>query len=219
MAFGRTDGCWNGLAAGCPKTYSNLLSVSNMRICVGGGATCPGGVGFDTLRAAVGAADGWAIYFGTMGLELVDFLGNTLVHAGERITTKPSILGGLVMFVSYIPGTDICTMEGSSNLYALWYTTGSAVSTPSSQFIFKKEGDIYAGQTQAQKATHSVSRTAMLGKGLPASIGLAVTKEGKLKGFVQSSTGNIQPIQEMSAKAPRSGYTGWKTKGLGGDQP
>jgi type IV pilus assembly protein PilY1 len=153
-----------------------------------------------------------------MTLETVDFLGNTLAHAGERITTKPSILGGLVLFPSYIPGTDICTMEGTSNLYALGYTTGSAVSTPTSHFIFKKEESLYTGMSQSQLQTKSVSRTALLGKGLPASIGLAVTKEGKLKGFVQSSTGDIQPIQDISPQAPRSGYTGWKTQGLGGER-
>jgi hypothetical protein len=45
---------------------------------------------------------------------------------------------------------------------------------------------------------------------LPSSIGLAVTKEGQIKGFVQSSTEKIQSIQELDPSAPRSGYTGWK---------
>jgi hypothetical protein len=76
--------------------------------------------------------------------------------------------------------------------------------------VFKKERDL-----KGESTSQTVSRTAYLGKGLPASVGLAVTKEGKLKGFVQSSTGDIQPIQDIDPNAPRSQFTGWKLDSIG----
>ncbi len=206
--YGIKDGCWDGNKAGCPTTYttSDLVDVSNVTICYGGGTTC-GGTSFNTLLTDISSKAGWAIYFKNMTVETTDFLGNALLHQGERITTKPVILGGLLLFASYVPGTDVCTIEGLSNQYALYYETGSAYI----KYVFKTEKEL-----KGEITSQSVSRTALLGKGLPASIGLTVTKEGKLKGFVQSSTGDIQPIQEIDPKAPRSQYTGWKTGGLGG---
>jgi hypothetical protein len=101
------------------------------------------------------------------------------------------------MFSTYIPGNDVCTTEGDSNLYVLNYVTGTAYKA-------------YAFKAEKIKKLEKVSRATYLGKGLPSSIGLAVTKEGQIKGFVQSSTENIQSIQELDPSAPRSGYTGWK---------
>lgn len=209
--YGIKDGCWNGNKSGCPITYttaSDLVDVSNVKICYGGDATCGGtSTSFSSLLTTIDSKAGWAIFFKNMTLETTDFLGNALLHQGERITTKPALLGGLLIFASYVPGTDVCTIEGSSNQYELYYETGSAYK----KYVFKAEKTL-KGETTDQ----SISRTALLGKGLPASTGLAVTREGKLKGFVQSSTGDIQPIMEVDPKAPTSGYTGWKRGGVGG---
>ncbi|MEW6214405.1 MAG: PilC/PilY family type IV pilus protein [Nitrospirota bacterium] len=198
--YGIKDGCWNG---SCSTTYSNLLDVSDAVVGVGGGTITgvTGASNWTELLNTISTKDGWAIYFNNMPAETTDFLGNTLLHQGERVTTKPAILGGLVMFATYIPGGDICTVEGTSNLYVLYYETGTAYK----DYVFKKEKEL---------ATPTVSRAALLGKGLPASIGISVTSEGKIKGFVQSSTGDIQQIEELQQGAQRSGYVGWKTGGL-----
>jgi hypothetical protein len=108
------------------------------------------------------------------------------------------ILAGYIMFATYIPGTDLCITECESNLYVLYYLTGTAHKS----YVLKAEKINKPGK---------VSRATYLGKGLPTSIGLAVTKEWQIKGFVQSSTGNIQSIQELDPSAPKSGYTGWKS--------
>jgi type IV pilus assembly protein PilY1 len=203
--YGIKDECWDGNREGCPKTYSNLLDVTNAIVYFGGeNITGVEGVkNWSELQGAVSLSDGWAIYFGKMPAITYDFLNNPLYHKGERVTTKPTILAGLLMFATYIPGSDICTIEGESNLYVLYYSIGTAYYS----YVFKKE---------KEKRPETVSRAAYLGKGLPASIGLAVTKEGQIKGFVQSSTGNIQSIQELDPSAPRSGYTGWKVGGITG---
>jgi len=198
--YGIKDGCWNG---SCSTTYSNLLDVSDAVVGVGGGTVTgvTGASNWTELLNTMSTKDGWAIYFNNMPAETTDFLGNTLQHQGERVTTKAAILKGLILFATYIPGGDICTVEGTSNLYVLYYETGTAYK----DYVFKKEKEL---------ATPTVSRSALLGKGLPASIGIAVTSEGKIKGFAQSSTGDIQQIEEIGLKAQRSGYVGWKAGGL-----
>ncbi|MEW6002482.1 MAG: PilC/PilY family type IV pilus protein [Nitrospirota bacterium] len=198
------DGCWNG---SCSTTYSDLLDVTNAVVNFGGGTVTgvTGASDWAQLLSTVATKEGWVIYFKNMTVETTDFLGNTLQHQGERVTTKPAILGGLVMFATYIPGGDICVTEGKSNLYALYYETGTSYRT----YVFRREKEI-----KGESPSQTVSRTAYLGKGLPASVALAVTREGKLKGFVQSSTGDILPIHEIDPNAPRSKYIGWKAGGL-----
>ncbi|MBM4136348.1 MAG: hypothetical protein FJ241_05875 [Nitrospira sp.] len=204
--YGIKDGCWDG---SCTTTYltTNLVDVSTAIVNVGGGViqNVTGAANWTQLMSLMSTKDGWAIYFDNMPSTTTDFLGHTLQHQGERVTTKPAILGGFIIFATYVPGGDICTIAGTSNLYVLYYETGTAYK----DYVFKKEKDL---------GTPTVSRSALLGTGLPASVGISVTKEGKIRGFVQSSTGDIQPIEELAPKAPRSGYTGWKVGGLGGCQ-
>ena len=200
--YGIKDSCWNG---SCSTTYSDidLVDVTGAIVYYGGSVVTgvPGASSWSQLLSSIHAKNGWSLYFGDMPSETTDFLGNTLKHTGEKVITKPVIIEGLVMFNTYVPGADICTLEGDSNLYVLYYETGTAYSS----YIFRAE---------RERESKTVSRVVYLGKGLPSSIGVAVTKRGELKGFVQSSTGEIVPIQELDPDAPRSGYTGWKAYGL-----
>ena len=50
----------------------------------------------------------------------------TLAGEGERLLTKPALLGGLLSFTTYIPPGDPCSTTGSGNLYTLYYRTGTA---------------------------------------------------------------------------------------------
>jgi type IV pilus assembly protein PilY1 len=200
--YGIKEGCWDGNREGCPKKYTNLLDVTNTAVYFGGEKIegLSAGVGdWSQLLSTIASKDGWAIYFENM-YETYDHLSDPtrlLQHKGERVTIKPAIFAGFVMFSTYIPGSDVCTTEGDSNLYVLYYVTGTAYKA-------------YAFKAEKIKKPEKVSRATYLGKGLPSSIGLAVTKEGQIKGFVQSSTEKIQSIQELDPSAPRSGYTGWK---------
>lgn len=200
--YGIKEGCWDGNREGCPKIYTNLLDVTNGTVYSGGEKIegVSAGVGdWSQLLETIDSKDGWAIYFENMH-ETYDLLSDPpklLHHKGERVTTKPGILAGYIMFATYIPGSDLCITEGESNLYVLYYLTGTAYKS----YVLKAEKTNKSGK---------ISRATYLGKGLPTSIGLAVTKEWQIKGFVQSSTGNIQSIQELDPSAPRSGYTGWK---------
>ncbi len=52
-------------------------------------------------------------------------LERTAGQPSERITTKPLIIGGIVYFTTFIPGTDICGESGKSYIVALDWRTGN----------------------------------------------------------------------------------------------
>jgi len=204
--YGIRDSCWDG---SCTTTYqtNNILNVTNAVVPIGGSnitGLAGGPYNWTQLMTLMETKDGWATYFKDI-VATTDFMGRTMQHQGERVTTKPVILGGLVLFATYVPGGDICSISGTSNLYVLYYESGTAYK----DYVFKREKTL---------GTPTVSGAVRLGDAMPASVGIAITREGKVQGFVQSSTGEIQTIEEIAPKAPRSGYTGWKAGGVGGCQ-
>lgn len=51
--------------------------------------------------------------------------GNIQCHRiGNEFVGQAGVLGGATIFTSYIPATDLCETEGSSELWALFYKTG-----------------------------------------------------------------------------------------------
>lgn len=119
--FASTYNCWN----------NDLVDVSNATICTNcGGAGAVTGVtgvstGFSgpattTLQGLVASKDGW----------FTALLTPAGLAAGERSISPPTLTGGTVFFPTFIPSTDICIAAGTSNLYALYYLTGTAYTTP-----------------------------------------------------------------------------------------
>ncbi|NWF51899.1 MAG: hypothetical protein HXY47_02335 [Nitrospirae bacterium] len=199
--YGIKEGCWDGNIPGCPKSYKNLFDATNVTVYSGDkieGAS-EDIVDWSQLLSNISSKDGWAIYFENMNktYDSISEPPTFIQHKGERVITKPSIISEIVTFATYIPESDSCKIEGKSNMYMLYFGTGTAFKS----YIFKAE---------KIKKTDKVSITRYLGRGLPASLRLAVTKEGEIRGFVQISTGNIHLIQDIDLFAPRSGYTGWK---------
>ena len=45
---------------------------------------------------------------------------------GERLLNKPNLFGGILSFTTYTPGTNLCSADGTSTLYTLYYKTGTA---------------------------------------------------------------------------------------------
>ena len=45
---------------------------------------------------------------------------------GERLVNKPNLLGGILSFTTYTPDTNLCSADGISTLYTLYYKTGTA---------------------------------------------------------------------------------------------
>jgi len=68
------------------------------------------------LNSALDQAPGWKHAFSA---------------AGERVLGPAAVLGGLVMFTSFTPAQEVCSADGSSRLWALYYKTGTPYFWPS----------------------------------------------------------------------------------------
>ncbi|MDP2681571.1 MAG: PilC/PilY family type IV pilus protein [Deltaproteobacteria bacterium] len=203
--YGIKDACWktNTTTSPCPASanpylQTALLNSSNLAVCTsaGGGGiydtssgTCATGTqaysSYTNLLATVRAGSGWYI-------NLVD-----PTTPSERVIARSVVLGGVVIFTAFTPSSDICAMLGDSNLYALYYETGTAYNKPVIG---------YSGTT--------VLRSKSLGKGMPTTVGIAVGS--KTKGYIQTSTGTIVEVETEPALDVRSGPAGWREKEGGG---
>jgi type IV pilus assembly protein PilY1 len=146
------------------------------------------------------------MYFSQVG-EVLDFNNVTLSHAGERVVSEPAVLGGLAAFPSYVPGAgDLCSIEGTSNVYATFYKTGTGYK----DYLFVEQRLKEAGNTSPV----AVARVQELGQGMPSTMAIQITKSGDVKGYAQSSTGAILEIETKTPFSLQSGTTGWKSQEL-----
>lgn len=113
----------------------------------------------------------------------------------ERVLARSSVIGGLVLFTTYQPLSDMCSIFGNSALYALYYETGTASNSPVVKGALGVDGDFVRPKID-------------LGAGMPTSVGIAIGET--VSGFVQKSTGEIVRIEANPALRVRSAITGWR---------
>jgi type IV pilus assembly protein PilY1 len=140
---------------------NNLVDVSNASICitcVSGtnqvtgvtGVTTLSGSSTSMLQGLVASMDGWFL---------------TLPGAGERSLSSPTAIGGVIFLTTFIPSTDVCVAAGNSNLYALYYLTGTASTSP------------FIGTTQSGGNTNA-NASISLGTGLASSMAVQTISQG-----------------------------------------
>ena len=139
--------CNETTTAGCHA--DDLVDVSSAKVCVIGLGDCGTGTNevinvlgattFPSLVSLVASKHGWY---------------TTLPTTGERALVRPTVFGGIVFFPSFVPSADVCSASGDSRLYALYYMTGSAYSSP------------IVGTTAGTGGKEYVNRSMSLGAGL-----------------------------------------------------
>lgn len=134
--------------------------------------------GWNALVSEIDAAPGWRQDFSP---------------SYERVLGQASILGGTVLFTSYIPSEDLCEFEGSSRLWALFYKTGTAYYKP----ILRSGSDIFATFVE-------------LGRGLAITPNIHVGEREGSKAFIQTSTGAIETIEIANPFSIKSGALFWR---------
>ncbi len=97
----------------------------------------------------------------------------------ERVLSKPSILGGILLTPTFAPNSNICGYGGMARLFALYYETGTA----------------YKRRIVGDKSQSTILDVIALGEGLSSSFGIHVGKEEGATAYGQLSTGVIQQIQ------------------------
>lgn len=127
MFVGVKDDTTQGDLANPAFTLNDLANVTDVHVYSDTVISSLGVNNFDELVQYVEARDGWYRYFDSI--------------PGERVITSPLVLGGAVIFTSFIPqdttgasqGPDLCIGGGggpqAGNLWALFYTTGTAYKT------------------------------------------------------------------------------------------
>jgi len=104
---------------------------------------------------------------------------------------KPTVLGGITTFTTFLPDDDACAFEGESFLYALYYMTGTAYYEP---IIGYGDDTMTVGSDVFKETTRRKS----LGEGVAATPSIHVGEQEGVKAFVQSSTGEIEIINEIN---------------------
>jgi type IV pilus assembly protein PilY1 len=175
----------NGNVAGGPATtFANLVADATNN-CVGSPLPSP-------------CYDGW-VYSALA-------LGNTATQTGsERVLNSQDLLGGELFTTTYIPNTSLCGGNGTSNLFAQNYQTGTA--TPSSSPPF---GTGTGG---------SVNLSMSLGAGAGSSPSLVLTPSAgggsgtapALESCVQTSTGAIVCTPLGTIPGAANGEVSWRT--------
>jgi len=108
-----------------------------------------------------------------------------LENSGERSVTKPLVIGGAVIFSTFMPVSDICAFGGNGNLYALYYMTGTNIV--------------------------NYPKVTSLGQGTPSQPTAHLSKEEKA--FIQSSSGAIEEVELHLPIKVKSGIILWRLFG------
>jgi len=200
VIFGVKDPCWDGSCT-TPIYLNDLFNATSVRVtrATGGGdvqvevnlSSCgiPAGTyAFDVFEQLMEYCSGWYI----------------VLSPGERVLSKPAVMGGAVILPTFTPSGDICAYGGSSNLFAIFYKTGTAYREP-----------IFSGNRGVQDiggGREEIMRETDIGEGVPSSQGIHVGKSGETKGFIQLSTGQIVGLKETLPYNVSSRTLLWREK-------
>ncbi len=199
---GVKDSVLNGACTESTKTgchANDLVDVSSAEVCLIGTGDCGSGTNqvtgvtgasdFPSLISLVSSKDGWY---------------TTLPTSGERVLSRPTVFGGLVLFPTFVPGgaggNDPCgTSLGESFIYALYYLTGSAYSSP-------------VVGTTSSGSNELVNRSTSVGAGMTSQAVVHMghdSKFGKARAFVKKSTAEIMRIELTTTGGITSRRLSW----------
>ena len=126
----------------------------------------------------------------------------------ERVVSKSSILGGIVLTPSYTPNDDICGFGGMTGFYGLYYETG----TPFTKNVFTWDGQTINYASTTYKKVNAKLNASNIGAP-PPGVGIHAGREGGAHGakaFLQLSTGEIAAIDVETALPIKSNLTNWR---------
>ena len=151
--------------------------------------------GANSMVGLVQSKDGWYVKLATAA-----------GTSAERSIASSVVFGGAVFFPTLIPTNDFCGSDGKSYLYALYYKTGSAYSSP------------IIGTTASGANSISNSRV-LMGDGVASQVAIHIQGTGGLSGGTptpddtacsQMSTGSALCLKIRPASPPYSRYQTWE---------
>ena len=203
-----SGGCNDTTIIGCrisDTAADELVDMSRATICQLGNGTCDGSTTQQVTSVPAMAAGGTYASLVSLVQSKKGWFAKLLVPAtgpSERSVASPVVLGGIVFFPTFMPSGDVCVAAGTSSLYALYYVTGGAYSSP------------IVGMT-GQNINNKIS----LGDGLATTVAVHLGVQGDgttgagslsgVKGCSQSSTGAINCVNAGTAFGVASRYLSW----------
>lgn len=196
--------------SGTTTGANTLVNMSTASVCVlgtgTGASTCTptnqvtgvaGATSYQSLVSLVQGKAGWFVK-----------LPVPSGSAAERLSGTPIVAGGIVFLPTFLPSSDVCIVAGTGSMYALYYVTGGAYSSP---VVGTTAGSSGAADTIKNKVT--------LGEGLSSQIALHIGVQGNgttgggstsgLMGCSQSTTGALNCVNINPAMGVTSRYLSW----------
>ncbi|SLM32182.1 PilY1 [Desulfamplus magnetovallimortis] len=185
------------------KTVNNITGITSWDWT----DTDEGEVGLiDEVNKFTDEGGGWLMDFRTAASNFVD------ISEKERSLSQPALFGEILTFSSYTPSGEMCSFEGTSNLYALYYKTGTPYFESVVGFDNEDEnsgnddGVIDIGERKMKKMLP-------LGKGLAGTPNIHSGEDDGTKAYIQTSTGDIITIKQINPGVIYSGVVTWKEGG------
>ncbi len=177
----------NGNCSWAQVTRNDLLDTSTAQLSASGAAAGVGGIGnwTDLLTGMDKTYKGWYLNFLPAGNK-------------ERNLGQAALLGELLTFTTYIPSLDPCILEGTSNLYGLYYKTGTAHKQPCLGTAANLSGNIF-----------NVVKIGLKG-GLAQTPSVHVGAEAGSKAFIQTTSGGILSVEQRNPVKTVSGISSWR---------
>ena len=175
---------------------SDLIDVSSAQVQTNGNLTTA--IGTNTTFNSL--VNDIAVNYSGWYLDLPPIQGTAGTAPATRVINSSALAGGVLFTAAYQPGLDLCTGEGFSRLYGLYYKTGTANPRPN------------------VLGTEMVSGNEVAKSYLDLGVGFATTpslhsgsKAGKDKVsvFTQLSTGSIIRTEASTVTNIRSGFQSW----------
>jgi type IV pilus assembly protein PilY1 len=189
--FGIKDPCYRG---NCTDeiSYNQLYDSSEVMIYRGGEVKGAAAAGWDGFVKEVQKKEGWYLTFSS---------------EGERVLEKPGLLGGILSFTTYVPGDTVCTAGGISNLYTLYYQTGTAWKKPIT-FLTRENSHGNSEEEQSEESLGPIKKKTPLKQGVSSSPAIHIGKTVTI--FTNDSEGMISPMTVKPAFKMRSGMESWR---------
>ncbi|MCL2791200.1 MAG: PilC/PilY family type IV pilus protein [Desulfobulbus sp.] len=113
-----TQSIYGVIDNGTEASKSNLRNTSEAQVQTNGTISGLNGINsFNQLQADTGR--GWYV-------DLPPIIGTAGTAPATRVLNPPTLTGGMLFTPVYQPSDDQCTGDGNSQLYGLYYTTGTA---------------------------------------------------------------------------------------------
>jgi type IV pilus assembly protein PilY1 len=165
-----------------PVPFNNLMDVTSIKVYENGTTLSGFAGGFqDLVNHIEDQKQGWRLEF--------DF------KPGDRNLGEAVLAGDVLTFTTYVPSDDPCIIAGESQVYALYYRTGTAYPTSIIGLDYSdKSGD-----------DPLVLKRIGLGTGMTITPNIHVGREQGSRAYIQTSSGAIKELEQENPGVVKSG--------------